>query len=417
MSTSGFVSMASDARSVNGSKVLIRGARQVVTLQGPARMRVGGELSEPGLLRDASILVEGGRIAQVGSARRLENLREAASARMVDARRLVVLPGAAGVTGNLLASPVNDGPLGESFAEPPPGMLSRVLTRELTRLALMGITYAQFPLVYPGEPVARSRMLRHLLRVDLPSAGFLAALRLDPLQVLAEAPGERPVREMIPPAARQDFAELRSLLSVQLSARVLSEYEPHLRFHVLRKCSREFRCQLTEARSLPVSGLLTLGVAAPYAAMGELPRNDADFGRLARWALPWILPAGESAFRGDSAVRRIRLAVAERMSLALATGFDAGRAGVASPLALIALLRAQTGLSASQLLHLTIANCAFALGVGGRMGTIEAGKEANLLLVECSDYREIGLHLGQPRIAAVFRRGVELTGSPSQAPR
>jgi hypothetical protein len=402
MSTSGSASTIPGGVSA-GASILIRGAKQVVTLQGPARIRVGKELTEPAVLRDASILIQGGRIAQIGSTRRLENMRDSASARWVDARHMVVLPGAANMAGNLSGHPN-----GTTQTPPAPSrVLSRTLTRELTQLALAGVTFSQFSLRYPEAPTARSHLLRHILRVDLPAASFLAALEVDPLHVLAETPGRQSVHNMIPPASRHDLGELKQVLALQFTCEELRQTSPEIRFQVLRKCTRDFRCQISDAARLSVTELLTLGVASPYVAVGRLPRNDADFNRIARWSLPWIMPAGSDAFVADPSIRRIALAVSVGVCLALATGFQPGQPGVANPLVMMALLRMQTGLSASELLHLVIANCAFALGVG----TIEKGKEANLLLVECEDYRDIGLYVGQPRIASVFRRGVEVTGA------
>ena len=89
-------------------RLLIRGARQIVTLQGPPRVRQGAELRDVGLLRDASILIEGGRIAEVGSARRLDNLKDAATARVLDARHLAIVPGLLDAAHDLLPLAAED---------------------------------------------------------------------------------------------------------------------------------------------------------------------------------------------------------------------------------------------------------------------------------------------------------------------
>ncbi len=65
---------------------------QLVTLGGPARARVGAELSELGLVADGALLVRDGRIAAVGARQQIEPLIEKDCV-VVDAGGRVVLPG------------------------------------------------------------------------------------------------------------------------------------------------------------------------------------------------------------------------------------------------------------------------------------------------------------------------------------
>ncbi len=46
---------------------------QLVTLAGPSRPRIGAELRDLGLLSDAALLIEGGRIAAVGSSAEIQS--------------------------------------------------------------------------------------------------------------------------------------------------------------------------------------------------------------------------------------------------------------------------------------------------------------------------------------------------------
>ncbi len=73
--------------------LLIRDARQIVTLRGPLRARRGAEMSYLGVLTSAAMLVENGRITQLGPAARIENLSAARKAQEIDAAGCIVLPG------------------------------------------------------------------------------------------------------------------------------------------------------------------------------------------------------------------------------------------------------------------------------------------------------------------------------------
>ena len=63
--------------------LLIRGARQLLTLRGPAGPRRGTALRDLGIVQDGAILIRDGVILEAGSARRIENLASARNALIV----------------------------------------------------------------------------------------------------------------------------------------------------------------------------------------------------------------------------------------------------------------------------------------------------------------------------------------------
>jgi len=73
-------------------KLLVRGARQLLTLQGPAGPRRGAHLGNIGLISDGAVLISDGLIEEVGSSRRIENLAEARFAHEIVAAGRVVMP-------------------------------------------------------------------------------------------------------------------------------------------------------------------------------------------------------------------------------------------------------------------------------------------------------------------------------------
>ena len=73
--------------------ILVRGARQLITLRGDSGPRRGAALRDLGLIQDGAVLVRDGVIASLGPSRRVENLSAARSAREIDATGRVVVPG------------------------------------------------------------------------------------------------------------------------------------------------------------------------------------------------------------------------------------------------------------------------------------------------------------------------------------
>jgi imidazolonepropionase-like amidohydrolase len=166
---------------------------------------------------------------------------------------------------------------------------------------------------------------------------------------------------------------------------------------------------LTAPSQIPWERLLALCAGNGAGVLGLPPEaNDAQR-RFAWFEVPWVVTGGDYTTGRASSPAGLRQAIDCGMSLALASGYDVNHPGCMSPLLLSSLLRQEGGLDPGEILQLCIANLAHALGEGHRMGSIRAGNEANLVLLECDDYREIGSQLGAAPILATYRRGVRLS--------
>src|SRR5579872_1178775 len=73
--------------------ILIRGARQLLTLRGPVGARRGGALNELTIIPDGALLIRDGILKEIGPSRRVENLADARGAVEINAAGRVVMPG------------------------------------------------------------------------------------------------------------------------------------------------------------------------------------------------------------------------------------------------------------------------------------------------------------------------------------
>src|ERR1035438_1188358 len=73
--------------------ILIRVARQLLTLRGPHGARRGTDLNELGIIPDGALLIRNGIIEEIGPSRRVENLAGARDAVEINASGRVVMPG------------------------------------------------------------------------------------------------------------------------------------------------------------------------------------------------------------------------------------------------------------------------------------------------------------------------------------
>src|SRR2546423_11194516 len=85
--------------------ILVRGARQVLTLRGPAGARRGAALSDLGIISNGAVLIRGGTILQASLSQRLENLEIARRAREINAAGRIGMPGFVDSRVQLLSPP------------------------------------------------------------------------------------------------------------------------------------------------------------------------------------------------------------------------------------------------------------------------------------------------------------------------
>jgi imidazolonepropionase len=91
--------------------------------------------------------------------------------------------------------------------------------------------------------------------------------------------------------------------------------------------------------------------------------------------------------------------------VALATDFNPGSAFCASLPIVMTLACTQLGLSPAEALAACTVNAAHVLGRSDRVGRVEPGYSADLVLLDASDWRHLAYHLGGELVAEVVKEG------------
>ncbi|MCB9419194.1 MAG: imidazolonepropionase [Ardenticatenaceae bacterium] len=92
-------------------------------------------------------------------------------------------------------------------------------------------------------------------------------------------------------------------------------------------------------------------------------------------------------------------------ALALATDFNPGTTWNESMQMVIALACRYMGLTQAQALAAATLNAAYAIGRGDEIGSLEPGKQADILILDTADYRQLGYRYGTNLVQTVVKKG------------
>ena len=405
---------------------------QVVTLAGPARPRVGSELSQLGIVAVGALLIRGPRIERIGSTDEIEKLIEHegewSDCEVVDAGGRVVLPGFV----DAHTHPVFAGTRVDEFEERIKGAtyqeiaargggiqstVNRTRAASLDELVAAGKRYAAWFLRGGTTTVeAKSgyglsledevKLLRAIKRLDeetplryVPT--FLGAHSIPPEYRARRADYvSLLIDEMLPQVAREKLAEYcdvfceENVFTADESWRILSAARCHglgLRMH---------------ADQLSLSGGAKLAAELGTTTADHLEHTDAAGIAALRSAgvQPVLLPGSVYAL-GSTRYPQAREMIDAGLAVVLATDFNPGSSPTPSMLTILSLAATQMKLTPAEAITAATINAAYSLNRGDQVGSLEAGKLADLVIHDCDDYRELVYFFGVQHAWRVYSGG------------
>lgn len=418
--------------------LLIHSAAQVVTCASDVPKR-GAAMQDVGLISDGAVAVKDGRILTIGPS---QSIRQQVSAtQTIDASGKVICPGFVDPHTHVVYAGDRIGEFeqrirGATYMEimaAGGGIVSTMrATRQasveelveatLPRLAQMlrlGTTTAEVKTGYGLDLESELKMLEAIAALDLAQPIDLVPTFLPAHAVPPEFNGRSAayvawvVNEMIPAAAewyrnshfakdselsrRPFFGDIfceQNAFDLDQSRRVLEAGLAH---------GLAAKIHADEFTSLGGVGLaVELGAASVDHLDATTPEDAA---RLAASDVVGIVLPAVNFNLGSHEFANARGLIDAGAVIALSTDINPGSAPCPSQPLVMAIASRYQRLLPAEVFNATTINAAYGLGMADRIGSLAPGKQADLLLVNATDYRQLAYQFGGNLVEAVVKNG------------
>ncbi|HKN88512.1 MAG TPA: imidazolonepropionase [Nitrospiraceae bacterium] len=407
--------------------LLIDNCGQLLTLQGepgPRRRREMGKLRS---IQNGAVLIRNGMISSIGPAHRVRKDPQARHATTLDAKGRVVMPGFVDSHTHALfaGSRVGEyvlriqGATYEDIAKAGGGIQASAkrmraarlpgLVKQLQQTAQQFLEYGTTTIeAKSGYGLEFSQELKILQAIRVAASRF--DLEMVATLLLHDVPPRlttrRPeflrcvVRELIPYVAREGLAEFcdvfcdRGYFSVSETAQLLKAAS---RAGLALKCHSE---QLTH------SGSASLAAGLGAVSVDHLDHvKAADIERMNTSGTIATLLPGTNLHLGATRYPPARQLIDGGVPVALATNFNPGSSPTLNMQLILSLACSYMHMSPAEAIVAATINGAHAVKRGNRVGSLEVGKQGDLVMMDVSDYREIPYFFGMNHCLHVVKKG------------
>lgn len=413
--------------SIANTSLLVDNCGQLLTLRGDNRPRGGREMREVRSIRNGAVLIRDGLIAAVGPAHRIRKDPLARRVTILDAQGRVVMPGfvdshthalfagsrvgeyVARIQGSTYEDIAKEGGGIQASARHMRGARLQALVDHLCRVARQflehGTTTIEVKSGYGLDPSQELKMLKAIRtaadRVELDVVPTLLIHDV-PARFKAERPAflQQVIQDLIPHVARAGLAECcdvfcdRGYFSVSETRRVLSA------------ASRVGLALKLHSEQLTHSGSASIGAMLGAVSVDHLDYvKAADIRRMKTCGTIATLLPGTALHLGDTRYPPARQLIDGGVPVALATNFNPGSAPSLNMQLMLSLACSYMHMSPEEAIVAATINGAHAVKRGARTGSLEIGKQGDLVTMDVSDYREIPYFFGMNHCMHVVKQG------------
>jgi len=413
------------------SDLVVVHAKQLLTLQCRAKgARSGSNMRELGIIEDGAIYVKDGNIAAVGPTDEVASKIDLSRVRVLDCSGKVAMPGFVDSHTHLLFSGHREeeyfrrlqGASYEEIQKSGGGILRTVReTRRASREELLnnsikildsmlthGTTTVEIKSGYGLNTENELRLLslcremneKHGIEVVPTFCGAHAIP--EEYQAKADEYVSLIVNEMLPAVGRQGIAEFCDVYCER------GNFSPHEAKRILQAGKTYGLTPKIHADAFEYRGASDVAVEVDAVSADHLTKTPPNLiERLASAGVIGVLMPAFDFTLGSETYANARGMIERGLPLALAT--DLSPACMTESMQLvIALACLKLRMTPEEAITAATVNSAYALGRGEKVGTIEVGKQADIIILDIPNYRFIPYHFGVNLVEQVVKRGIPL---------
>lgn len=416
--------------SIQAHKVIVN-ARELLTLQGEDGPRTGPALKELGMIEDGAVAIKGDTILAVGTTEEVLDAVEVVEGEteVISASNQVVLPGLIDPHTHLLYGGSRHQELAERLQGTPyleilkrgGGILQTVsatrntsseqlyqMTRKrLFRLMAHGVTTVEIKSGYgltTQQEIRSLEIIRRLQEGPLTLIPTFLGAHAVPIEFQDDPEGyvDLLVEEMLPQVAEKKLASFcdvfceEGVFTVDQSRRILSQAK-----------ELGLAVKIHADEMTPLGGAELAAEISATSAEHLLQITPVGMEKMAQEGVIAVLLPG-TAFYLDKGYAPARAMIQAGIPVALSTDFNPGSSPIESPWIIIGLAVLKMGLSTEEAISAFTINAAHALNLGHRVGSLEVGKKADLLILDLETYGEIPYYFGSSQVETLIKNGRRL---------
>ncbi len=405
--------------------ILIRNASQLITLSGPKRPRSGKEMGRLGLIENGSLLIRDGIISDIYSN---DPSSRIGKCKILEAEGKVIMPGFVDShTHPLFASPRVEeyemrikGATYDEIARSGGGIKNSVkrlrdasdeilyqnLKGFIGKFIRYGTTTIEAKSGYGLDPDNEIRMLKIFRRASdegpidiIPT--FLGAHAI-PDEYLEDREGyiRLIINEMLPVIEREKLAVFCDVFCEK------GYFTPHESSRILQEANKAgLKLKIHADQLSDSSGAMVAAELKTVSADHLDFVSDKSIKALKKAGVIATLLPGPIFHLGLKRYPPARMLIDKEIPVALATDFNPGTSPTVNMQMIISLACSQMGTTPAEAICAATINGAYAIDRGDKIGSIEKGKQADIIMMDLPDYRLIPYYYGMNHCGMVIKKG------------
>ena len=417
--------MSGETREID---ICLKNIGQLLTMQGSQGPRRGQEMLELGLIENAAVCLQGEKIIFAGKEEELAPfLADYQVKNQVDAQGKLVTPGLIDPHTHLVFGGSREQELrlkiqGASYLDilkQGGGILRTVLqtrswpkeklkekaVKHLNRMLCLGTTTIEAKSGYGLDVESELKQLRVINEIKNEQQTDIVATFLGAHALPAEYQGRT-----------EEFLELMSEMFSIIKLENLADYcdifceegifsVEQSRAYLTKAKNAGFKLKLHADEIHPIGGAELAAELGALTADHLVGASDQGIEELAKAGTIAVLLPGTSFYLRSKRFARARQMIQQQVPLALSTDFNPGSSPTESLQLIMTIAALYLEMLPEEIWNAVTVNAAHALGMENKVGRIESGMQADLVIWDAQSYEYIPYHYGVNHVDKVIKKG------------